>query len=710
MSFRQKLSVALLATVCIGSPQLNSLSFAQEQADRAATQQSPPPQPTSRDKVIAKLISNLMPTQHVSGKQLNDEISQRALDLFLESFDPMKLYFLQSDVDEFKRYSNVIDDQVRLGDLSLAYYIYGRFTQRVDERVAVVMELLDGEFDFTRDEQIIIDRDATQYARNADEARDRWRRQIKLALLDLRNEKSDKDEDAENAEPEKSMDDIMAEAKDQLRRRYARYARRWKQTSSDDLLELFLTSVTNGYDPHSTYMSPATLEDFAISMRLNLDGIGASLGEKDGTTVVRQIIPGGAADSHGKLKPDDVIVAVGQDLEGPMVDIIEMPLKEVVKLIRGRAGSTVRLAVRPGGTGNEEILKIVRARIELEDSAARGEIIEHELPGQGKVKLGYINLPSFYMDMEAARRNERDYRSSTRDVERILYDFKEQNVGGVVLDLSRNGGGSLTEAISLTGLFIDRGPVVQVKNSDGSVQQYSDDQGGTVWDGPLVVVTSKLSASASEIFAGAIQDYHRGIIVGDPATHGKGTVQTLRDLGQDLFGSNTENYGALKVTLQQFYLPDGESTQLRGVEADLVLPSMTSKLPVAEGDLEYALEFDKVPLAKHNLYAMTPDSLINQLRINSANRVQQDKEFAELMRRIELYVREKDQKSISLNEEDFLRRRAEREAQTEAEEEELDEVLNNDEIFRDTYYNKEVMNVAHEYVNGLRSQNLAVAK
>tara|TARA_R110002074_G_scaffold287956_2_gene459667 strand:- start:1435 stop:2808 length:1374 start_codon:yes stop_codon:yes gene_type:complete len=457
-------------------------------------------------------------------------------------------------------------------------------------------------------------------------------------------------------------------------------------------------------------MSPATLEDFAISMRLNLDGIGASLGEKDGTTVVRQVIPGGAADSHGKLKPDDVIVAVGQDAEGPMVDIVEMPLKEVVKLIRGRAGSVVRLAVRPGGTGNEEIFKIVRARIELEDSAARGEVIDHEMPGQGKVKLGYINLPSFYMDMEAARRNEVDYRSSTRDVERILRDFKSQNVGGVVLDLTRNGGGSLTEAISLTGLFIDRGPVVQVKNSDGSVQQYSDDQSGTVWDGPLVVVTSKLSASASEIFAGAIKDYHRGIVVGDPATHGKGTVQTLMDIGQSLFRNNNANYGALKVTLQQFYLPDGESTQLKGVEADLVLPSMTSKLPVAEGDLEYALEFDKVPLAKHSLYAMTPDSLLNSLRINSANRVQQDKEFSELMRRIELYVREKDQKSISLNEEEFLRRRAERKAQTEAEEEELDEVLNNDEIFRDTYYNKEVMNVAHEYVTGLRSQNLAVAK
>lgn len=299
-----------------------------------------------------------------------------------------------------------------------------------------------------------------------------------------------------------------------------------------------------GYDPHSTYMSPSTLDDFTIQMRLNLEGIGAALREKDGSTVVTSVIPGGAADKDGKLKPDDVIISVGEGEDGEMVDIVEMPLKDVVGLIRGNAGTLVRLGVKPGGKGAAEELKIVRARVELEESAARGEVIDHELPGgEGTKKIGYIKLPSFYLDMQAAKLQQRDFRSSTRDVRRILEDFKRQGVEGVVLDLSRNGGGSLTEAINLTGLFIDQGPVVQVKNSDGSVQQYKDEDSGTTWDGPLVVMASKFSASASEIFAGAIKDYGRGIVVGDPATHGKGTVQTLMDLGQQLFRNNRQNLG-----------------------------------------------------------------------------------------------------------------------------------------------------------------------
>jgi len=704
MSYRTLWTSASVAVVLVGLSfhTLTDMgrSHAQEQGlstdNRSAAAESDGPalpQPSARDGVVSRLISRLMPANHISGKELDDSVSRRALDLFIDSFDPLKLYFLQSDIDDFHRYSDSIDDQVRAGDLGLAYYIYGRFVKRVDERVAVAQELLDGNFDFERDEQIVIDGEAAQYARNADESRDRWRRQIKFALLDLKD-------DGQTGE----------EAREKLRKRYLRYARRWKQTTSDDLLEMFLTSVTSGYDPHSTYMSPGTLDDFSISMRLNLEGIGASLREKDGTTVVASVIPGGAADAHGKLKADDVIVSVGQGEEGDMVDIVEMPLKEVVKMIRGKAGTLVRLGVRPGGSGNVEVYKIVRARVELEDSAARGEVIEHPVPGTSQtLKLGYINLPSFYMDMESAKRNETDYRSSTRDVARILKNFKEKNVAGVVLDLSRNGGGSLTEAISLTGLFIDRGPVVQVKNSDGSVQQYDDDDRGTAWDGPLVVVTSKFSASASEIFAGAIKDYHRGIVVGDPKTHGKGTVQTLMDIGQSLFRNNRQNYGALKVTLQQFYLPDGESTQLEGVAADIVLPSLTSKMPVAEGDLKYALEHDTVEPASHTLYSMTPVDLINKLRAHSTERVTKNEEFLKQARQIELYVKQKDQDSISLKEEEFMQRRAELDAQEEEEEEELDIQTPNEEVFRDTFYNKEVLNITGEYVAGLRAQNLAKA-
>ena len=647
-----------------------------------------------QDGLVAKIIATLMPRNHISGEGLSDEISRRALNNFIDSFDPIKLYFYRSDIDEFRRDEDRIDDMVRSGDLGLAYKIFNRFTERVDERVALAMELLDGEFDFSLAETIIVDPEAADYAQDPDEARARWRKQIKFALLDLKED-----------------DKVGEEARDQLRRRYQRYARRWAQTSSDDLLEMYLSAVTMSFDPHSTYMSPDTLKDFAISMRLNLDGIGAALREKDGATVVSSVIPGGAADRHGKLKPDDVIVSVGQGADGESVDVLEMPLKDVVKLIRGKAGTVVRLGVRPGGVGSVETYEIVRARVELEESAARGQVIEHQVPGSDRTyRIGYINLPSFYLDMEKAKRQEIDYRSSTRDVRRLLLDFKEQGVEGVVLDLSRNGGGSLTEAISLTGLFIERGPVVQVKSSDGTVTQYAADGGDTTWDGPLVVLTSKFSASASEIFAGAIRDYGRGIVVGDPATHGKGTVQTLMDLGEQLFRNNRGDYGALKVTLQQFYLPDGYSTQLDGVAADVVLPSITAKMDIAEGDLKYALENDRVPAAPHDKYGMTPAPIIEKLRQRSADRVEENEEFRDLLRRIELYVRQKDQTEVSLVAEEFAKRRAELNARKEEEKEQLEAETNDDVVFRDTYYNREVLNITGEYIDALRRQNLAVLR
>jgi len=701
------LSIALAASVLV---QNFAVTQAQDATPESTAAKESPAQaavsepfelgePPARDGRVARLIAALMPRNHISAKRLDDTISERALQLYIKSLDPLKLYFYQSDIDEFEKAKTEIDNMVQNGDLGLAYQIFTRFIQRVDERVAVAMNLLEGEFDFTKDESILTDPDDTKYANSPEESRDRWRRQIKYAMLDLRDD-SESEDGATAADEEDSYTE-------QLRRRYSRYARRWKQTDNDDLLEMFLTSVTTAYDPHSTYMSPGTLNDFQIQMSLNLDGIGAQLREKDGNTVITRVIPGGAAAKHGKLKTDDVIVTVGQGEEGEMVDIVEMPLSDVVDLIRGKAGTLVRLGVKKGGVGNAEEYKIIRARVELEESAARGEIIDHQLPGsEDKIKIGYINLPSFYLDMESARQEKADFRSSTRDVRRILLDFQEKEVEGLVLDLSKNGGGSLTEAINLTGLFIDRGPVVQVKNSDGSIQQYADEQSGTAWDKPLVVMTSKFSASASEIFAGAIKDYGRGIVVGDPATHGKGTVQTLMDLGQQLFAHNRANYGALKVTLQQFYLPDGQSTQRKGVAADVILPSISSKMDVAEGDLQYALEHDVVEGAKHSVYNMVPVDLLDQLRSRSEKRVTSDDEFADLLRRINSYVEQKEEDTVSLQEAAFIARRKELESQNKDEEKELIEQMNDGVVYRDGFYNREVMNIVHDYINGLREKKL----
>ncbi|MEM6691359.1 MAG: carboxy terminal-processing peptidase [Planctomycetota bacterium] len=648
--------------------------------------------PTDQERRIATVVGLLMQKFHVSNQDLNDTISRRALDIFTNSLDPLKLYFYQKDIDDFARYANSLDDRIMEGDMSLAIRIFSKFIERVDQRVATAQALLNSGFDFNRDESLTIDPDEMTYPASPEAAQDRWRRQIKYALLDLKDEG-------------KSIE----EAKDTLRRRYGRYARRWRKTDTEDLMEMYLTAITSSFDPHSTYMAPKTLENFKMSMRLNLDGIGAQLREKDGMTTITRVIPGGAAAKHGKLMTDDVIVNVGQGESGSVVDIVEMPLDDVVELIRGKAGTTVRLGVRKGGVGDVLEYKIVRARIELEESAARGRVIEHTpIEGGPTRKVGYINLPSFYLDMDQAR-NNRQGRSSTRDVRRILKDFQERNVEVVVLDLSKNGGGSLTEAISLTGLFIDAGPVVQVKNSDESTVQYQDEEPGVAWNGPLVVLTSKFSASASEILAGAIRDYRRGIVVGDPQTHGKGTVQTLMDLSEQFFRNPREKYGALKVTLQQFYLPDGQSTQLLGVPADVVLPSITAKMDVAEGDLDYALAHDKISRAKHILYNMVPPGLLNEIREKSMNRIAQDDEFKDMLRKIELYIEQKERNSVSLNEEKFLARRRELDAQKEEEEEAIEAQIGDAEVYNDNFYNREVLNIASDYLEGLRRQNLAKA-
>ncbi|WP_233148695.1 carboxy terminal-processing peptidase [Rhodopirellula sp. MGV] len=657
------------------------------------------PKPTVQDRLIAKIIAQRIERYHISGDKLDDHISERALDLYIERFDPLKLYFYQSDIAEFKQQKDSIDDMVKKGNLDLAYQIFERYTQRVDERVAVALELLNEDFDYTKDEYIIVDADETSFAATPEEARERWRRQIKYTLLDLRDsdEKADDDDAAESDEVE--------DPRAVLRRRYERYARRFKTYSSDDLLEAFLTAVTSAFDPHSSYMSPTTYTDFLISMRLELQGIGAALREKDGKTVVMQVIPGGAADLDKRLQADDIIISVGQGDDGPMVDIVEMPLKEVVSMIRGNAGTTVRLGVKPGGKGDTKVYKIKRANVELATSAARGEVIDHKMTDGTTRKIGFINLPSFYLDMDAARENRPDFRSSTRDVRNILLDFKTKGVEGVVIDLSRNGGGSLTEAINLTGLFIDRGPVVQVKDSNDEVQQYNDEDSGTVWSGPLVVLTSKFSASASEIFAGAIQDYHRGIIVGDPATHGKGTVQTLMNLAEGLFGVGRENFGALKVTLQQFYLPDGKSTQRDGVSADVILPSFTQNFDVAEGDLPYALEADRINGVRHDIYKFVPSGLLTELRQKSESRVQNNDEFLDRIRRIALFIKQKEESKVPLNEEKFLARRKQLDAQKEQEKEEINQ-QSDQEVFRDDFYNREVLNITGDYIEGLQRQQL----
>jgi carboxyl-terminal processing protease len=654
------------------------------------------PKPGPNDRQITLAVRSYLEREHFLRRPIDDEIARRWFDTFLEGLDPMKVYFLKTDIDAFAQKRDMLDDLVKRGDVTFAYEVFDRFLQRVDARMPLIERQLQEPQDFTRDESIVVDRKQTAWAANEAEVEDLWRKRIKYDLLVQRMEKTP-----------------PQEAKEKLLRRYRSFAKRMHQMTSDELLETYLSSLTSSLDPHTSFMSPGTLENFEIGMRLQLDGIGASLKGEDGYTTVAELVPGGAADKDGRLKKKDRVVGVGQNADGEIVDVVDLNLNEVVKLIRGKRGTTVRLKVIPVGETAPKIYDIVRAKIELKDAEARGEVIDEGRKADGTpYKIGVINLPSFYMDMAGARQGQAEYKSSTRDCRRLLEEFKQKGADCVVLDLRNNGGGSLPEAISLTGLFIDTGPVVQIKDADKRVQQYDDVEPGTAWDGPLVVLTNKFSASASEIVAGAIQDYRRGLVIGDSATHGKGTVQSLLDLGRQLFQRlpNAPSLGAIKITMQQFYRPSGLSTQLEGVKSDVELPSITTHLPVGESDLDHAIGFDKVPRAEYASSGRVSDEMLAALRERSAARVAADKEFDKVGRDIAQYKKRKEEKTISLVEKDFTRQWNEGKAADE-EEKKLEEMESQRRpvVKRDFYFD-EAMKVTVDYLQALAGGAASLAR
>jgi carboxyl-terminal processing protease len=653
--------------------------------------------PRVDDRLVTRAVNKLIKDAHLSKHALDDEISERGLHLFIKMLDNRKLYFTKDDVAEFEKSKDQLDDQVAAGDVTFAYTVFQKLLTRIDERVVQIDALLKEDFDFTQDEVLVTNWDKQEFPKDAAEAKDRWRKLLKYDLLVL---KTDKDEKAKKDEP-----------KARLSRRYHSFAKRMHQTDADELLEMYLTSITSSYDPHTTYMSPSSLENFRIMMSLNLDGIGAQLKVDDGYAVIDKIVAGGAAEKNGQLKEQDRVVQVGQGEDGEMVDVVDMKLNDVVKLIRGRAGSIVRLGVLPAVGGEIKTIKITRAKIELKDSEARGKIVEEGKKGDGTpYKVGYIDLPSFYLDMEAKSQGRADYKSTTRDVRKILEDFKAKGVDALILDLRKNGGGSLTESIDLTGLFIETGPVVQVKNPDGSVLHYDDMDPDVAWEGPMVVLTTKFSASASEILAGAIQDYGRGLIVGDSSTHGKGTVQQLVDVGPVIFKvRNPQNLGALKLTMQQFYRPNGDSTQKRGVLADVVLPSISDHMDVSEADLDYSLNFDKVPSAKFTRQDKVPGTLIAELKTLTQSRQVKSEDFAKQGKNIERYEEFKKKKEYPLSEAKFLAKKAELDSEKE-EEKAIAEDEDKKEVFKRTFYENEAINITLDYVRLLNKEKVARAK
>jgi carboxyl-terminal processing protease len=689
---------------------------------------------------VARLVTKLMQSDHLSKHPMDNQISERAFELFAKSLDPMKVYFMQSDIDEFSISRLELDDQLKRGEFSTAFAMFRRFLERIDQRTAQAVQLIEQDHDFTIKEEMITDPDLLTYAKSEEQSREMWRKRIKYSLLVLENDDDDEDKEDENSDDdakdagdesadgvasvddnEDATDEAKAyekkDPKELLRKRYESFARRMHQTNAEELIEIYVSAITNAYDPHTSYMSSKSYEDFKIMLGLELEGIGATLSiTDDGYTVIKSIVPGGACDTQGGIFPEDKIVAVGQGNPdgtmasrklydkhgGEMIDVVNWKLSDVVGMIRGKAGTIVRLAVISEGKEEIHTVSISREKIKLEDSAAKGAVFEEGTrPDGSPQKIGVIDLPSFYADMSGKMGGRR----TTVDVKKILDDFKGQNVDAVVLDLRRNGGGSLREAIDLTGLFIDQGTVVQVKDSYGQVTQYEDEMPGLSWTKPVIVLTSKFSASASEILAGALQDYGRGIIVGDEQTHGKGTVQSLLDLNQVVapIRNPPNTYGALKITMQQFYRPNGDSTQKRGVEADIVLPSLSSRMDVGEVDLDYAVDFDRIGEAPHDMFALTSTQIKQQLNERSQQRVASSEDFTKRQRQIENYVEQKALKKVSLNQEEFMARREELSAEKE-DRKTFEEQVNKKEIERD-YYLDEVLKITNDYIGLLPSNS-----
>ncbi len=648
---------------------------------------------TAADQDTAKYVSSMISKFHISQKPLDDRISAMLVQRFVKELDPQKLYFVKPDIDGFAKYRDHLDDYLKQGKADFGYEVFALYLKRLDERLAVAHKLIDAPHDFALDESMVIDGDQLAWSADAAEANERWRKRVKYDLLTLQ------------------LDKVSAEdGRKRLHKRYDTVKRSAHDMEDNEVLEMYLSSMAHCFDPHSSYMSKQSVEDFEIQMRLSLQGIGAALQAEDGVTVVKQIVAGGAAEKDGRLKVGDKITAVGQE-EGDFQEILEMKLNKVVRLIRGDGGTKVRLRVLKE-TGETVVYELTRQTIALTSQEVKGEIIQtgERVPGT-KGRVGVINIPSFYRDFGGAQQGKDDFKSTARDVLKVLNDFRTQGgVDAIVVDLRMNGGGALSEAIEVSGLFIDRGPVVQVKEQNGRIKSHDDEEPGVEYSGPLLVLCNRLSASASEIFAAAIKDYGRGIVIGDVTTHGKGTVQNVMPVSSQMFRmlNGSKDRGSVKLTINQFYRVNGDSTQNRGVESDVVLPSLIDHMDLGESFLENALAFDHIAPAKFAAYGYNTPQVIAALKEASQKRVAVDPKFQQVAKDIERYLARKNRKTVSLNEEAMKRERDDDKAAKEVDkEEEENETKSDKPVFAKTEYNNEVLQIALDYSSQLKAAKTA---
>lgn len=599
-----------------------------------ASQQIAPDRDSLRTKLLTHLIRQQMTVNHFSHKPLDDVLSAAAFDLYLQQLDFQKRFFTQADIQQLSAHKASIDDDIVRGELVLP----GEAARLLRIRIAAVSDMvgdiLDEGFDFDRKEYIETDPDKFDYARNEAALKKRWRKILKYQVLMryvlLLDESAEGSSGAPRASSsiKGSLDkELLREATQKVRRSTEHLLARLLEQTENDHLERFFNAFVRAYDPHSAYLAPDALEDFEIYMKGSLEGIGATLREDEGFIRVVEIIPGSPAAKQGQLGAEDIILKVGEGNAEP-VDVTETRLRDAVRLIRGKKGTEVRLTIRKP-TGREQVINILRDVVEIEEGFAKSTILP--VPDQPGKVYGYLRIPSFYRDFEG-NRNGHKARNVTDDVRNELATLKAKGIAGLVLDLRDNGGGSLSDAIGVAGLFIPTGPVVQVKTSDGEIRVFEDDDPGIAYEGPLVVLVNRFSASASEILAGAIQDYGRGVILGGGGTHGKGTVQAIFDMDQSLAYGPLEQLGplgALKVTVQKFYRINGGSTQVKGVEPDIQLPDRLAFLESGEKYIEYALPWDTITNVPFTQWAPSPD--ISGLRHLSSQRVEKGHLFSEII-------------------------------------------------------------------------------
>jgi carboxyl-terminal processing protease len=598
--------------------------------------------PTQDQSTTARMVHGLLSDSRYAyrPRALDDALSREVLNEYLKTLDPGKVFLTAQDVAGFGKYATALDDAIKSGKVEPAWAIFALYRQRVEQRIGYARGLLKGEFDFTKDERYAYDREDAPWA-DAAGLDTLWRQSVKNDWLRLKLAGKQPDE------IRKTLD-----------KRYANLLTSVQQLKGDEVFQSFMNAYAGSIDPHTDYMTPRSAENFNVSMSNSLEGIGAVLVRQDDVVVVREMVAGGPAARSGKLKPGDRIVGVGQGTSGEMKDVIGWRIDDVVSQIRGAADTQVRLDVVPAEApldSKPQLVQLTRAKVRLEDQRAKAETIV--VPGAGGAaarRIGVAKLPGFYQDFEARRRNDANYASATRDVAKMLADFRAQKVDGVVLDLRGNGGGSLNEAVELTGLFIDKGPVVQVRESGGKVSVQYDQDAGVAWDGPLAVLVNRGSASASEIVAGAIKDYGRGLVIGE-TTFGKGTVQTMVDL--DRWPANEKpRFGEVKLTVAQFFRPDGSSTQNKGVAPDVAFPASVDSSEFGESTYPNALPWTRIAAAPHVRYGNFAP-LLEQLDARHQARSAKDTEYQWWAEDVRKFREEQAKKSISLNE---AERRAER--------------------------------------------------